>query len=565
MAKDEIAPEFASRRRARWIVGLSCLLLTVVVVFSARPAWRALKEWRALQLAEEARQYLDEGAIELAWERAQTAYQNFSENAEVARTVAEVYAEGNAAEAVGFWEATYRLSGLQSDLEALIESALDSGALLTAEEYMLKLEPLDASGMTPYFWAKLKLRQGDIDSAVDYARQAVAHPEHPEDAPFFYVQLTQFSPDADIRAEGVRYLRELSLLNNVLGLKALRNLGHFEENTDDDVRALVAAIRNHPLSERADYLYALQLEMQLPDSDRKRNFEQAKTLFNTNKAEDLLELGRWLNTQKRYDQTLELIDYSEAMQRRDLFLVWLDALAITGQWDTIEKALRNPGAPISRELKLLFEARVYFETGQYERAKFAWSRAVLEVADDSRKLWTLERYARTLGLEEQSRQVLDRLTKLAPSKREAYERLVRLDQVDGSTRALRDTLAEMAENYPNDLVIRNDLAYANLLLDENIEASYDVAYDIVSDGSPYLANRVTLALAYYKMGRSIDALEVLAPLNIDWSQTRSGFRAVFVAILRANGQIKEANELLAGIDAKNLLKEERELLGMNRS
>jgi len=566
MAEKPLAPEFAARRRSRWVWGTISLVVLLAIAFSARPAWRALKEWRALQLAEEARQYLADDALELAWERAQTAYQNYPLNDEVARTVAQVYEKGDPGRAVPFWEEAYELSGSKSDLESLILSATTAKSLPIANDSLETYRKRFGEDGAYYFMlAKLRLRETRIEEALAAANSAIQAEEIPEGAHFFYIQLTQFSDNAADRAAGVDYLRALTNDPGPLGLSALRNLGQFPDIDADELREVIVAIRNHPQRERDDLLYALELEMRLPETDAAANYQAAEELFGPGNPEQQVEFGRWLNSQRRYRQTLELIDERTAFRRRDLFLVWLDSLAVTNQWSTIDAAINRPEAPISRELKLLFQARSYFETGQRERAEFAWSRAVLEVAQEPQKLWFLENYARKLGLEAQSREALERLTTMASSRRKAYEKLVQLEQVDGDVRELRRKLQRMAAAYPNDLSVRNDLAYADLLLGDNIEASHQVAQELIDDGSPYLANRITLALALYRMGRPIDALEVLEPLPIDWNEARSGFRAVYVAILRANGRIDEANRLLSQIDPTALLPEERQLLGMSRS
>lgn len=486
-------------------------------------------------------------------------------DAEVARTAAIVYGLIDPPRAVAFWKEAYELSGERSDLVSTVRSAVVAREFDTAEEFIGELKALGPPfGEVLFQEARLRLLQGRVAEAIVVARRSLKEDGAPDDAPFLFIQLTQYAQDPAVRAEGIEYLRNLARSPDAIGLRALRSMGDFPENTPEELLEVINALRAHPEYSREDLLYALKLEMRLPDASAKANLRKAETLFDADDAGELTEFGRWLNLQHRYGQTIEIISEKEALTRKDLFLVWADALAALNQWDTIERVLADPRVPLDRYLLLLFRARVYLETGQRDRADFAWSRAVLQVANDPEKLWFLENYARKLGLFDQAREALERLTQLPSARRKAFERLVQLEQREGSVRTLRDTLKRMNVAYPRDLSVKNDLAYANLLLNENITQSVEAAEELVNDGSPYLANRVTLALAYYRMGQPARALEVLEPLEVDWSQARSGFRAVYAAILRANGRGADANALLVDLDLPSLLKEEQDLLGQTR-
>ncbi len=560
--REEVEPGIPQPRKVKWIVAGILFAILVIMAVSARPAWRLVKEWRAVNLSKEAMVHLENDSLENAWEKAQSAYALFTENEDVTRTVAEVTMRADPAMAVDFWEETYALSGRRDDLEHLVEAATLGRKFKVADQYMaelLKLDPQD--GKILLLEAQLRVAQQDIAGATKAARQALKSQNIPEAAHFLYVQLTQFSDDPTVRQEGIDYLRALSQRDDELGLHALQNLSNYTANTPEELEDVIAKLRNHPRAQHSDQLLALRLEMFLPDANAEENLESAKAIIDLESPEQLIELGRWLNQQRRFGQTLQVISQEQAYSRKDLFLIWLDALAVLDQWEVINQALADDNTPIDRYLRLLFQARYYMETGQTARAEFAWSRAVLQVANDPQKLWFLTRYAQKLGLYLEAKESLDRLTTLPSSRRKAFEELVRLEQRDGSVLELRNRLQTMHEAYPNDTAVENDLAYANLLLSQNISESLLTAERLINEGSPYLANRVTLALAYYRQGRALDAATVLDTLPVDWGQARSGWRAVYAAILRANGRSDEANALIATIDEEALLLEERDLLG----
>lgn len=549
-------------RKVKWIIAGICLAILAILLAFAKPAWHYIKEWRAINLAREAMVELENDSLENAWNKAQSAYTLFTDNEEVARAVAEVTMRADPAMAVDYWKETYELSGQRDDLERLVEAATLGRRFSEADQYLEELRQMDPrDGQMLLLEAQLRVGQQDIPAATEAVKQALEADEIPEEAHFLYVQLTQFSTDPEVRQEGIDYLRALGQRNDELGLHALQNLANYSLNTPEELQEVIVQLRNHPLRTRQDQLLALRLEMLLPDANAEENLKAALAIVDLDSPEQLIELGRWLNVQKRFSQTLQVISPEQAKSRNDLLLIWMDALAVLDQWETIAKVLEDPNIPIDQYLRLLFQARYYMETGQSARAEFAWSRAVLQVSNDPQKLWYLTRYAQKLGLYTEAKESLDRLTTLPSSRRKAFEELVRLEQREGSVLELRNRLEIMHEAYPNDTSVQNDLAYANLLLDENIAVSVVEAEQLIDEGSPYLANRVTLALGYYRQGRILDAAEILDPLQVDWTQVRSGWRAVYAAILRANGRTAEANNLIAGIDANALLAEERDLLG----
>lgn len=564
--KEVLEPGIPQPRKKKWVIGGVCLTLLIALAIAAKPTWSLIKEWRAVQLSEEAMEFLKQDSLEIAWEKAQSAYALYPQNEQVARTVATVTMRADPAIATGFWESTYKLSNKHEDLVKLISAAILSRQFPLAEEYfnILKKEAPDA-GDTYLMEARLDFAERKLEDATIAAEKAIQATPPPEESHFLYVQLTQFSDNPEVRQTGIDYLRKLSERNDLLGLRSLRNLGNYSLNSPEDLKDVIERLKKHPLAEQEDQLLALRLRMMLPDAQAAQNLIDARAILNEDDPNDLVELGRWLNQQGRYAQTLEVISPEKAKTRADLFLIWIDALAVLDQWDTIDKVLKDGSTPIDNYLRLLFQARVYMETGQSERADFAWSRAILGVANDPTKLWYLTRYTSRLGLYDETREALGRLTGIPSARRQAFEQSVALEQRHGSVTNLRDSLNTMHEAYPKDLSVLNDLAYANLLLNENIDESMKQVQLILEEGSPYLANRMTLALGLYRMGHYPEAAAVLDPLDVDWDQARSGWRAVYAAILRANGREARADQIIATISQDDLLEEERDLLGRNNS
>ena len=183
--------------------------------------------------------------------------------------------------------------------------------------------------------ARLFANQSKIDKAIDVAHKLVSLSTIPEDAHFFYVQLTQLSKQPELREEGLRYLWDLADQQDLLGLSALRNLARASGVFTVDLYEIARRLKSHPQAGRAEDLLRLELLLRLPTTDPDDVLEEAKELFDIEQVGELVELGRWLNTLNLYTKTTRLISQEKALGRQDLYLIRIDAMAMMNQWEEI--------------------------------------------------------------------------------------------------------------------------------------------------------------------------------------------------------------------------------------
>ncbi len=550
-----------SKKRFIWLLVLLALGAVAVGV-AAGPLMRAYRQYTARQDVTEARTLLGQKDYEGALGSARRAYVSDPQNPDVVRTVAQIYNEVDPAKAEDFWGKTFELSDDDSDLGNWVSSALKAGDYETAQT---QLEEMAVRGLTDsayhYYRGQVLLHEQDLTGALIEARKALAQEPADERAHFFFVQLTQLSNDPDLRKEGMDYLWHLARQYDRLSLRSLRNLANYTENSDTERLEIIRLINEHPMAEREDRLLALRLAYQLSDTNADANLAQAKRYFDLYNPVEMAELGRWLNQQGRYEQTLSVIPAEEAFSRKDLFLVRLDALAQLGKWTEIGQLLQRPNVPLDDFLKHLFLARVNFQTGKLAEGEIAWDRAVLEASRDEDKLWYLVQYARKLGLNGEAIKALWRLTEFPVQKRRACGQLLLLYQLEHATAGMQKVLDFMAQSYPDNLSVLNDWAYVNLLLKEKGQQSLQAALTVIRESPrPYLAHYVTLAFAYYRLGDFKQALATLQPLEVDWAETPPKWRVVYAAILRANGRFDRAQEILQGVQPADLLPQELALV-----
>ena len=169
-------------------------------------------------------------------------------------------------------------------------------------------------------------------------------------------------------------------------------------------------------------------------------------------------------------------------------------------------------------------------------------------------------YAEKVGATEEALKAYRQLSKQPQSAAQAYLALIRLVEQKGDTRALRDLMKELIAAFPNDPAPRNDLAYLELLTKENIASAAEAAKTLVASRPEMLAYRTTLALAYLRMNDPKSAHALFRGVEVDWKTAPPSWRAVYAAVLAANGDIKSARQMVNQLPRQQLRAEERALV-----
>lgn len=538
----------------------SGLVLGLLLAVSFLPVWRQIKNWRALNLIDEASQLVQEQSWQKARERIQAAYHLAPVSLPVVRRVAQFYDEVKASDASGFWMQAYGLSNDRSDLEAAIRSELM--AEHAAQAYLLLdqlLEQHPENFTSLILQAQVYNQLGRIADAMETTQKALDHPEATEEARLVFAQIALRTSDPSAQTQAVEWLNQLRTQPSENGLKALRILGELSLS-EENKKALARQLTDHPLATIEDKLFALTLLASLPDSDPTANLEAAKRLFSPITLQAKVTLGRWLNRQGRQTQTVELISPEEALRRQDLYLVYLDALASLKKWNEVQDALDRPNVPLDSYLIALFETRVFIETGKPKQAHLSWGRAILEAGYQPSNLWYLYHYARRIGWTDFAREVLERLEEFPSSRRASYVERVQLESLERNTPATLNYLNKLTSIYPDDTDIQSDLLYLQLLTSNAPSDSVERANTLVETKPELLAYRMTLALALLANNQPEEALNSLNALNIDWSRVRGNWQAILAAILYANNQKDLADRLTQQIPLQAILPEEAALL-----
>jgi tetratricopeptide (TPR) repeat protein len=552
--------DFFTRGR---IITLSVLAAVLVTgALGARPAWRAAKNWRAERFAAEGEGFAQKENWEAAWRKAQQAVQLSPGNPRSQRLMARVLTQIGHTQAVPFWQQVLKNPGATPrDREEAIQAALRYRAWDFAREQLQAamsrppVAPLIYRLASDYYAA-----QGDLKQGVHFARQAFEAGRQDGTNVLFLAQRLLLTRGAPQAAEARTLLDIHGNHPGRTGSEALVALATAFNLNAAELETVIARLRAHPARTLAHEFLAFDLELKVRPDERARIIAAAVSRYAGGDDEALLQLGRWLRNLGENETVLKHLPLERALKSQALYLVHLDALAGVGRWGEVEAALDHTSAPLDQFYLALYKVRAQMEQGRTELASINWSLAHQRAAANAEQTLYLAQYAEKIGAHAEAIRAYRRVAELLPNHRPSLLALLQLVERTGDTREMRDVVGLIVQRFPEDAAAQGDFAYLNALLGENLEAAAQTGELLVRAQPEMLAHRVTLSLAWLRLGRAADAVQLLAPLKIDWNQARPGWRAVFAAVLKTTGDTAGAQRIVDALPLDTLRPEERALV-----
>jgi hypothetical protein len=334
------------------------------------------------------------------------------------------------------------------------------------------------------------------------------------------------------------------------------------EPSPEDARQISERLGRHPLAIDEHRLLGLTWKLRADPDHREPILTGAIFAFRNGGPERLVAIGRWLIQQREPRRAITLIPLAAARENKDLFLIYVDALADLGRWQDLQVLLAGKAPlPIDPTIRNLYEVRTALAMGREEESRHHWAdvRQSMRNADPKTVLYVAQ-YAEQLGMREDAAKAYRLLTGIAGAERAGYLGLILLTEQSGDTRKLRDQVKEFTGRFPSEFDPQNDLAYLDLLLNENVTSSLGSAAQRVQRFPDLLAYRTTLALAHLRNGDAASARKVYGGIATDWSTAKPGWRAVYAAVLAASGEDALARTHAGEIQIGRLRTEERELI-----
>ena len=321
------------------------------------------------------------------------------------------------------------------------------------------------------------------------------------------------------------------------------------------------ALEHHPDARPYHKLLAFEVRARQDPILTDQFVADAIQRFGNGDDETLVALGGWLNKIGRPAKTLEVLPQRHAIQRQDLFLLYINALAALQRWSEIKDLLMSERSVVDPMSQHMYLAVAQAHLGSAIAATNEWQRA-LEVANTPEQALALAKYAEQSSVNDIADAAYSITIKIAPKNRAAYDGRLRIAIQAGHTSQAQSIAAEIAQLWPDDAEARNQDAYLQLLLgasDDKAKAAERDARLLVAKEPRNWQARATLGLARLRLGRNKEALAAIREPPVTGVEP-PGPLAVRAAILAANGYEDGARNDARLVDAKPLLPEERTLI-----
>ena len=612
---DLTPPEEIRARRLRRLLLLAIPAAAAVAVatYLAAPSiGRAIKTWQSRRIASEAFALIDQKKWSEAEAKARDALLLRPTEPEAWRAAARLLSRmGNGAAALEWWKKlddAHRVT--TEDRREYTGAALTAGELPTAanQAEALMTQRLGPAPIDIVLAAQVAARQNDPVLAVDYAERVLTDKR----AKQYDILSAATLILSGTNRESQPYANAWKQIENVArdttepaSLDALAVLAHEQERApvasvavgpslsldaipqptpatqSGDTLTLklnalpqpgsggakisamevAEALEKHPAARTYHKLLALELRARHDPALTDQYVADAVERFRNGDDETLVTLASWLNNIGRPAKTLEMLPQSRALQRQDLFLQHLNALAALQRWNDIKDLFASERSAIDPVLQHMYLAVAQAHLGATTAATNEWQRA-LEGANTAEKLLALAQYAEQNSANDIADAAYSAASKLGSKNQVAYTGRLRLALAAGHTAQAQSIAAEIAQLWPDDAAARNQNAYLRLLLGAPasvVEAAERDAEVLLAKEPSNWSARATVGLARLLLGRNSDALAVFRDVQVTGDEP-PGVLAVRAAILAETGYDEGARHEALLIGWKPMLPEERALI-----
>jgi len=552
--EEEVAAE--ARRKRRFLM----LVVVLAGLVFAAAGYVALEKWRtrqARQMAHEAVALTSEGRLREAVLHIQSALSMRPEEPAVLRKAAQVLESNDDPQALAFYQdLSARNLATEDDLRLMSLAALRFGRLDLAREMAVRLERAGDPGYARLVEADLLRRRGDVEGAL--AALATVSPGSPARPRARLQSARLLAATADGRKEALQILRELKSREDLLAIEAAAAALESDLVPKNEAADWAAQLEAHPAANDLAFLLAQKTKVAVDPDARSVVVPQIMARFVGSPVQRKIPALRWLNDHGEFARTLELLPARQAVTSTDAFVIWLDALAGTGDWVTADKALSRDGLPLRGALADLFRGRTARMAGRDGAARQHYERAVRGALLEPRLAGVVVDFLENDGQGELLEQALwaglDQPATAGVARQVLFERAART----GSAQALKDFWGTFAEKYPDDHGAKVQRLHYRLTLGES--GLLPEAQRLAAEHPQDLAALMTHALALLQDGQKENALKLFEGLSLKSDQMNAAQIAVLLAVLTANGQQQQADALAVALDPGRLTQEELAML-----
>lgn len=537
-------------------LGVPALFILIIITALAIPR---VKDWRARQFAEQANTLRLQGKLQEAFNNAATAIQMRPTLADSQRAYAAVLVAAGKAEGIPVLQQLIdEGKATAQDRLNLAEAGLHFADLALAErEATWLLDQKEKAAEAFLVLARVRLAQNRSADAEHILKQCL-DVGGSDNAVILLAQLKFAANASEAAKEAVSLLQPLTTKKGAMGLAALMVLLNSPAISLPEAASWVKAAHAHPLINDEQKLALASAEIQVTPAASSDILHRMIEEFRSGTPAQRVLLGRWLNHNHQYAETLKVISPEEAMSHRDLFLIRLDAMAGLGDWTGISTLLDEPNLPLQTPFAMLYRGRAAREVGDSATAATYYRRALRDPTLSPEVLWYVVGYLNRIGEHQVLEQELNNMTSNPTLARKAFEALVPLVQARQDAEEMYKLYERMILILPSDYAAQNDLRYFAALTKHRIDTTG--AQELVKAEPRMLAYRITLALTLLREGKNAEALHVFDGETLNPADIQPYQRAILAAILGANGRESEAQDLATNIPGDSITTQEMELI-----
>ena len=564
-AEGEIEPSAADaaalaahRRQRRLFLIWTLAILVVAIIFVPR-VYRQAKTDRASAMARAAATEAEKGQLEEAVATVRSAYLMAPNDPQVVRAMAQILSGLNAPASMTYWNWVLSSSTARAeDRRQAAEAALKLGYYNRAGAIVKQLLHEDDRNAANLLMAARYYGLGGATSrALGFAELSVKSDPNYKPAVIFLA--IQELDNPDLRQSGIDSLLKVAHEGDAYGFLAIQRLAQISDLTPQENQATLDALNAYGGENETRKIVELTLQMKLHPSQRDSLLQQAVAGHANASDDDLAQFGGWLNSVGESKWIFAMIPKEKLLKSKDLFLVYLDAMAAGRQWDDMDALMTKNHPPLETAYVELYLYRCSEELDDPESADLHWRGAEIAASHSGRESLYIADYAAKLGEYDRAEPIYRRLTHDMMAGRPAYLGLIRIYQ-SRDTAKLRDLLDEMTGRWPDDEAVANDDIYYNLLLNTKVSEMNARALALARTdpySAPHLAN---VALAALRLHNPAQALRVFTDSHIQWENASAMTRVVYAATLQANHHSDEASRALASVNRATLPPEEKALI-----
>ncbi|KAF0094489.1 MAG: hypothetical protein E1N59_1794 [Puniceicoccaceae bacterium 5H] len=496
-----------------------------------------------------------------AWEDVRAAYALRPQDPEVLVAVAQAADLIAPDQAPAFWQDLVDLEPDALNWTQRGLAALEAGDLEAARQAATAVE--DFTPPLPWaYWelkARLALEAQAWHEAFAAATQVIEQAPEGEMAALLPLQVARMSPMPDDDREAWNLLHAAygdGRLTPAQLQRAANELREADLGTGSWVFDALAAQGTVEAK-----LVRLELMYRLGRISPAHCYEAARALLPPDDAARQLRLGRWLNGQGLAVYTLEILPQADALSRRDLLEVYVDALVQQRQWPRVVEVLEQPDVPVEEVPRYLALLQAHAALGEDRAMARAREKVLLAAGRDAVALRHVAERTARLGLYPVAITALDRLAEQPARAAWAELQLYAIYKQQGDLDGILRSLDHLRQLKPDDVGVLNDWCYFQLLDGRDVQTVLPVIQPVAEAHPDLLFPRTTYAWALLQAGEPEKALALLQEVRelVDWSQAQNRQQLILALVLQANGHSAAARQYAELVDPTGLLEPEQRL------